>query len=126
MEADFARALQQSREGRSELWEAEREILGVDHGQIGAWLAEHWQLPRGVQETMQYHHHLDRAQIQPELVATVALADLMTRILKSGDGGNSAPPVFTPALAGYLNLWGLEATAESLKPLLVDAMRELG
>jgi putative nucleotidyltransferase with HDIG domain len=125
MEADFANALQQSRESKMELWEAERQILGVDHGQIGAWLAEHWELPRGVQETMQYHHHLDRAQIQPELVATVTLADLLVRILKAGDGGNSAPPVFTPALASFLQARGLEATPEGLRPLLVDVLAEL-
>jgi putative nucleotidyltransferase with HDIG domain len=125
LEADFAQAIDMGRRQGIELWEAERELLGVDHGQIGAWLAEHWRLPRSLQETMLYHHDLERARIDHEIVAMVAFADLLCRILHAGDGGNAAKPVFTPALSRQLQQWGWSARLESLEPLLFELMQEL-
>lgn len=125
LDSDFAQALAQSRSRGMELWESEREVLGVDHGQIGAWLAEHWRLPRSLQEVMQYHHDLGRAQINRDLVALVTFADLLCRILKAGDGGNCAAPVFSPALATHMAAWGLPPRQESLQPLLLEIMAEL-
>ncbi len=125
LEEDFGAAIALGQNRGVELWEAERELLGVDHGQIGAWLAEHWRLPRSMQEVMQYHHDLARAQIDRELVALVACADLLCRILKAGDSGNNAVPAFTPALAGHMQAWGIPPRMESLQPLLLQLMQEL-
>lgn len=36
--------------------EAERKALGYDHTQIGAALAEHWDLPSRVADAIRYHH----------------------------------------------------------------------
>ncbi len=125
LEEDFAQAIALGRSRGIDLSEAERELIGVDHGQIGSWLAEHWRLPRSLQEVMQYHHDLGRAAIEKDLVALVAFADLLCRILHAGDSGNAAPPVFTPALAKHLNAWGMAPNMESLQPLLLELMVEL-
>ena len=39
-----------------ELIERERAAFGVDHSQAGAWLAEAWQLPVAIAETVAQHH----------------------------------------------------------------------
>ncbi len=39
-----------------ELTERERAAFGVDHSQAGAWLAEAWQLPVAIAETVAQHH----------------------------------------------------------------------
>jgi len=125
LESDFGEAITLSRNRGVELWETEREVLGVDHGQIGAWLAEHWRLPRSMQEVMQYHHDLGRAEIDRDLVALVACADLLCRILKAGEGGNYAAPIFTPALAVHMGAWGIPPRMDALRPLLLELMQEL-
>jgi putative nucleotidyltransferase with HDIG domain len=37
--------------------EIEREVVGVDHQQLGAGLAEHWKFPRSCQLVAGHHHH---------------------------------------------------------------------
>src|SRR5207244_2136229 len=35
---------------------AEERVLGVHHGEIGAWVAVHWNLPRTLCDAIRYHH----------------------------------------------------------------------
>lgn len=125
MGAEFEQATMFSKNRPCELCVAEKELLGVDHGQIGAWLAENWQLPRSIAEVMQYHHDLSRAEINKSLVALVSFADILCRILNAGDGGNYAPPVFTEALAKELNKWQINLELNALQPLMLVCIDEL-
>ncbi|MBK33988.1 MAG: hypothetical protein CME26_00475 [Gemmatimonadetes bacterium] len=34
----------------------EREVLGADHAEVGAHLAQHWNLPSNIQATIRHHH----------------------------------------------------------------------
>ena len=43
-------------EGQRNPLEAEREILGVDHAELGALIAERWQLPGLIAESIRFHH----------------------------------------------------------------------
>ena len=36
--------------------DAEREVLGVDHAEVGALIAEHWNLPEALVVAIRYHH----------------------------------------------------------------------
>ncbi|HEV8437258.1 MAG TPA: HDOD domain-containing protein, partial [Methylomirabilota bacterium] len=53
------RRLAQEQEIRQ--FEAEMVVLGVDHGELGARVAKHWQLPDFVVESLRAHHRVDRA-----------------------------------------------------------------
>ncbi len=44
---------------KSELWDAARAeavLLEVHHGEIGALIAQHWNLPAGIVRGVQFHH----------------------------------------------------------------------
>ncbi len=60
---------------------AERKIIGVDHAEIGSWLAEVWNLPPSIVEAIRYHHQPAHAPEHAPLTAVVRLADLFTRTL---------------------------------------------
>jgi len=57
-------------DGPSELesQEAEREIIGFDHAEVGGELAHRWSLPTNLQECIAYHH--DPAQAKQNRVET--------------------------------------------------------
>ncbi len=61
----------------------EWEYLGVDHPQVGAWLAQHWQLPEEFQVAILYSHRPEVFEtpidLQP-LVDTVALSSVIAEI----------------------------------------------
>lgn len=62
---------------------AEREHFGVDHGIIGAWLAEHWQLPTPVIEAIRHHH--DAGTERDELlVPLIHVAEVLSNALDLG------------------------------------------
>jgi HD-like signal output (HDOD) protein len=56
--------------------DVEREILGFDHTELGAYVAERWSLPEHIAATVRYHHEpLAYEGEYRELVCVVALAD---------------------------------------------------
>lgn len=122
---EFEQAILMSKNRPCELYAAEKELLGVDHGQIGAWLAENWRLPRSISEAMQYHHYLSRAEINRPLVALVGFADILCRILGAGDGGNHAPIEFNAELANELSNWNINLELNALQPLMLKCIDEL-
>jgi len=62
--------------GEHTVLEAEREILGVDHAEIGACLLRQWRLPDVIVEAVA-NHHAPQLQPHPHLSAIVHVADIM-------------------------------------------------
>lgn len=89
---------------------AERECFGVDHAEIGAWLAESWGLPAPVCEAIFSHHKPDSTLHEP-LVAVVHVAEVLSSAL---DLGGSARIDYLSA--GACDMLGLrwDESAESL------------
>ncbi len=59
-----------------DLSEAEREYIGIDHGQAGSWLGEKIGLPKPYLDVMKLHHQPEKIQENILLTALVHLADL--------------------------------------------------
>jgi HD-like signal output (HDOD) protein len=70
------------------LHEAEERLLGMTHAQSGRLLAERWQLPAEVCDTILWHHDPTQATAHRGLVALVSLADLLCRMRDLGYGHN--------------------------------------
>lgn len=68
--------------------EAEREILGFDHSQVGAKLAEKWNFPPELVEAIAYHHAPENASILPVLVSIVHIADVIVMFMGIGMGAD--------------------------------------
>jgi putative nucleotidyltransferase with HDIG domain len=65
-------------ENRMARWQVERQILGVDHAQIGARLAAHWAFPEPITNVIAFHHDFAAAPESTRwLAAVVALADAL-------------------------------------------------
>jgi len=58
-------------------WQAEEQVLGVNHMEIGGLLAEAWELPPALVEAIKYHHDPDRAEL-PLVASLTQLADLVS------------------------------------------------
>jgi putative nucleotidyltransferase with HDIG domain len=57
--------------------EAEESVLGVTHADIGAWLAERWNLPGHLVEAIRMHHTPVGAEVNKDLVALIHCADVI-------------------------------------------------
>jgi putative nucleotidyltransferase with HDIG domain len=122
----FAEILAEARQNERELFSVEREMMGVDHGEVGAWLGKKWKLPPKLLSVMQFHHAPEQAEENQELVVLVNLADLFCRILKSGDGGNPGRPRILPAVRDIAEpIWGFEFSNEAMQHLALELMEEI-
>ncbi len=72
--------------------DVENKILGIDHTRAGKRLAQKWQLPESIIETIWLHHHhpdaLPEGIQYPSIIKAVYLADLLVREQRIGYSGN--------------------------------------
>ncbi len=70
---------------------AEQRILGTDHAEVGAWIAEKWSLPSSIVESIRYHH---QPQLAPEHSVLTAIVHIAS---------NLARGILTPSLRQRVN-----------------------
>ena len=75
--AAFPLFYRQLNEERKNLIEVEKNVLGIDHTEVGSDLAHSWSLPESLVETIRYHHKPENTVQNTELVHIVYLADLL-------------------------------------------------
>jgi len=61
---------------------AEREVMGVDHAQVGKWITEKWQLPAPIIMAVGHHHHPNEVEDNALRLSTslIQLADIVTNL----------------------------------------------
>jgi HD-like signal output (HDOD) protein len=84
----------------------DRLALGVEHGQLGQWLFEVWDMPPALQAVVRHHHNPGYAGEHDTLVLLTALAD---SLLHDAQQGLGAPPSETPARKQLLARLDLDA-----------------
>lgn len=73
---------------RMRFLDAEREIIGIDHQQLGILIAQRWRLPREVVTAIGYHHSPLEAPDNREVVALVYVANRMVSAMGIGCGAD--------------------------------------
>lgn len=73
------------------LVDAEKEILGVTHTEIGEVTAKFWKLPPVIIDVIRHHHHPGNGA-NKEMVGVVHLANIVCRSLEIGYPGDSLIP----------------------------------
>lgn len=61
------------------VYEAEWQIMGFDHAQVGAELARQWHLPPLLEECIEFHHNIGSAQRYPRETALVHIANILAQ-----------------------------------------------
>ena len=64
--------------GKKTYSQAEMEILGVSHSELGEMLIDRWNLPEKLRNTVKFHHNPGAAETDKEIPAVIHLADYMT------------------------------------------------
>ena len=71
----FQEVLSESAGSGRPYYEVERELLGFDHGELGALLLREWNLSVTLEEAVHYHHRLDEENGQWREAAMIALGE---------------------------------------------------
>ena len=84
--AEFAEIVRRVSEDRMSFVEAEHQVLGYSHEEVGALIAEAWKLPEAIVRCIRYHHEPGKLEPPDMLVDTVYLANCICLLLGVGLG----------------------------------------
>jgi len=73
--------------------EAELELHGISHTEIGAWVAEKWNLPADLSAVISLHHAPLKAGNHIMIASIVHLADILARGMDYGTAGDQSIPI---------------------------------
>lgn len=93
--------------------QAEQQVLGFDHAEVGAEMARQWHLPTLLEECIAFHHHIEAAEKYPREVALIHICNVLAQMaeLDDFDGGD-----FEPIAPAAWELTGLDM--ECVEPTL--------
>ncbi|WP_232364062.1 HDOD domain-containing protein [Desulforapulum autotrophicum] len=84
--------------------EAEKEILGIDHAELGAMIAKTWKLSPRIVNIIRHHHLADEGKIYDKEIAAVYLADCICMMMGNGVGSDGLAYRFKHQVMKVLNL----------------------
>lgn len=130
----YGNAIGRARERSAHAVHAEREVLETDHAQVGAYLAEHWNLPHTIQNAIRHHHFTEFGQdAQKDLnlngdattVKLVNIANLITDVMFDEDGDRHRGTLTSRARAQLgLNQRQIDEIIDKV-PQEIEAIRSL-
>jgi putative nucleotidyltransferase with HDIG domain len=102
--AEFVASLALCEKELMPLQEAELKVIGVDHAEVGAWLAQKWRVSEEIQQTIRWHHDPASAgERYVELAMLCHVGNYICNQQQIGWGGDAAP-VYLPSVWNSLGL----------------------
>lgn len=118
------------REGRYPFSQAEDAVLGASHTSVGSSVAQRWNLPESLQQSIAWHHQpslmpdtLSKSDAQ--LVCIVHLADVYTMLTGSGLGIDGLLYPLDTGVFSHLNIPQDNVALEQLYAELLDLNEEI-
>jgi HD-like signal output (HDOD) protein len=107
----------------------EREIIGWDHAQIGAYFLERHKVSDEIVNAVRFHHEPDRAPCHRLFAAGVQVADCLVRHAGIASGFENIPPPGADSwgrLEGWHTLFSAEGTESKLgRASIANALQRL-
>lgn len=89
---DYIHVLSKAKREQIPLIEAERELMGIDHQEVGLMIAEKWKLNKAISSCIGNHHDLDKLEEKYQRQAAfVALGNVYSDIYDIGFAGDMYP-----------------------------------
>jgi HD-like signal output (HDOD) protein len=98
------KAFQLAQSSQQLLFQAEQEVFGYHHGDVGRALLDMWKLPKVQQEAVGCHHNPARAVHYPLETAVVHAADIIANALQLGSSGERCVPILNTAAWARLDI----------------------
>lgn len=86
LKGQYHQVVEKVRQERLSFIEVEEEILGFNHATVGARVAENWNLPVELVESLEYHHHPGLASKNQRLACITHVADALCMSMGVGLG----------------------------------------
>jgi len=85
----FEKAIELAKKTRRPLSEAEMDVYGSQHAELGSFLAEWWALPPFIVQAIYWHHQPDSTPVHHDVVAATYVANLLSYQFHYGSNGDT-------------------------------------
>ena len=103
------------------VYQAENEVMGFDHSEVGGELARQWRLPPMLEECIDFHHDIQKAQHYPLETAVVHIANILALMAEID---TLDPADVSPIDPLAWEVTGL-AAEEIIEPTIREAQKEI-
>ena len=86
------------------LYEAENEVLGLDHSRVAGALLEKWDLPDRLVNAINFHHDPSNSKTDPLDASIIHVADIISHSMELGGSGENHVPPLDPVAWDQLEL----------------------
>lgn len=117
---NFLKAIQKAMDSKIPLLQAENEIFGFNHMDVGDWLTSRWELPQDIRVPIVHHHNPGKTEYAREITTLVHLADSLCYDLHFGLPGLEVRPPVDEVQIGTLGF-----TQEDLDAVKASANEEI-
>lgn len=82
----------------------ENQFIGLDHQQIGAFFAENWHFPESIQMSIRYHHTLDIAPQDKEMISLVTVGNNIAKAMELGESNSKIVELVPRWVWGFIGI----------------------
>ena len=97
---------------------AERELLGIDHADVGGWTLEEWKLPENIIESVARHHSFEQDTYHARKTAVIHVADILAFAVDFGGPSWEKVSEMSPSAVTILGFSDIE-----LKDMILSIMK---
>ena len=126
---EFKKIIEVVNEDETNFLDAEMQVLGMTHQDVGRFLAERWNLPESLGEAIAYHHNPSSAENWQNLAAVVHFSDYMTHRVGTGNYSWDNTYTLDENIVTILNLGSnsnFEKLIETYEPLFKNELESIG
>ncbi|MEE4252828.1 MAG: response regulator [Desulfuromusa sp.] len=87
--SQFEKAIALAKQNQSPLSDAEIEVYGTQHAELGGFLSEWWALPPFIVNAILWHHQPHSAPIDKDVIAAAYVANLLSYQFNYGSNGDT-------------------------------------
>ncbi|RJQ24325.1 MAG: HDOD domain-containing protein [Nitrospiraceae bacterium] len=116
----FRNIIETARLKNSSITEAEFELLGTTHEEMGSYLADWWSLPSFLINAIRWHHKPSLCNADHHIIAAVHVADILVHRFEIGASGNFRIPDVDEVSMSRFDL--SEEQLASIKEVVVNSL----
>lgn len=117
---NFVKAIQMAMDRKIPLTQAESEVFGFNHSDVGDWLTSRWELPQDIRVPIVAHHNPSKTEYGREITTLVHLADSLCYEIGHGLPRLDVRPPVEAALIDQLGF-----TPEDIEAVKAGAAEEI-
>ncbi len=102
---EYIKVLERVEVNGTSILEAEEEVMGFSHADVGGWLCDRWKFPPVLSSSIGFHHQVEKVDTSHlPMTSIVHLADILCKRANLGNSGDNKLPAIQASAKNHMGL----------------------